>query len=347
VRVLVTGHDGYIGAVTTRFLLEAGHDVTGLDLGLFSHVTFGPPPPEVPALTMDVRDVSADDLAGFDAVVHLAALSNDPIGSLSPEATDAVNHRASVRLAELAKQAGVTRFAFSSSCSLYGAAGDDLLDETAAFNPITPYAQSKILAEQGIARLAGDDFSPTSLRNATAYGVSPRLRGDLVLNDLVGVAVTSGEVLIRSDGTPWRPLIHVEDIARAFNAVLEAPREAIHGEAFNVGRTDENYRIRDLASIVEEVVPGSRVVYAPGGGPDKRAYRVTCDKIRRALPAFEPQWTARRGAEELYAAYLEHGLTREQLEGPELTRLARVRELREAGRLDESLRRTGSRAARA
>lgn len=338
-RVLVTGHDGYIGAVVTPFLLQAGHDVTGLDLGLFSHVTFGPSPPDVPTLRMDVRDVSPADVAGFDAIVHLAALSNDPLGNLSPAATDEVNHVASVRLATVAKEAGVERFAFSSSCSLYGAAGDELLDETAAFNPITPYAQSKVLAEEGISRLAGDDFSPTFLRNATAYGVSPRLRSDLVLNDLVGAASTSGEVLIRSDGTPWRPLVHVEDIACAFAAVLEAPRDAVHDEAFNVGRTDENYRIRDLAAIVEEVVPGSRVVYAPGGGPDRRAYRVSCEKIRDAVPGFRPRWSARLGADQLHAAFVEHGLTREALDGPQFVRLERIRQLQEQGLLDASLRR--------
>jgi nucleoside-diphosphate-sugar epimerase len=338
-RVLVTGHDGYIGAVVTPVLLQAGHEVTGLDLGLFSHVTFGPPPPDVPTLRMDVRDVSASDVTGFDAIVHLAALSNDPLGSLSPAATDEVNHVATIRLAAAAREAGVERFAFSSSCSLYGAAGDDLLDETAAFSPITPYAQSKVLAERGLSRLAGDDFSPTFLRNATAYGVSPRLRGDLVLNDLVGVACTSGEVLIRSDGTPWRPLIHVEDIARAFVAVLEAPRELVHDEAFNVGQTGENYRIRDLGAIVEEVVPDSRVVYAPGGGPDRRAYRVSCEKIRRVLPGFRPQWTARRGAEQLHAAFVEHGLTLEALGGPQFVRLERIRQLQAQGLLDASLRR--------
>lgn len=338
-RVLVTGHDGYIGAVVTQFLLQAGHDVTGLDLGLYSNATFGAPPPEVPSLRMDVRDVSAADLAGFDAVVHLAALSNDPVGNLSAAATDAVNHVASVQLAAAAKEAGVERFAFSSSCSLYGAAGDELLDETAAFNPITPYARSKVLAEQGISRLAGDGFSPTFLRNATAYGVSPRLRTDLVLNDLVLVATTSGEVLIRSDGTPWRPLIHVEDIARAFAAVLEAPRDAVHDEAFNVGRTEENYRIRDLASIVEEVVPGSRVAYEPGGGPDRRAYRVSCEKIRSALPGLRPQWTARRGAEELHAAFLEHAPLLESLAGSPFVRLERIRQLQAQGDLDASLRR--------
>jgi nucleoside-diphosphate-sugar epimerase len=347
VRVLVTGHDGYIGVAVTARLLESGHDVLGLDTRLYSDFTFGPREADPPSLGIDIRDVKRSDLAGFDAVVHLAALSNDPIGSLSPDTTYEVNHLASVRLAALAKQAGVSRFAFSSSCSLYGAAGDELLDEHAPFNPVAPYGQSKVLAETGISELADDAFSPTFLRNATAYGITSRLRGDLVLNNLVGLAFATGGVLIRSDGTPWRPLVHVEDIARAFVAVLEAPRELVHDEAFNVGRTEENYRISELGALVEEVVPGSRVVYAPGGGPDLRAYRVSCEKIRRVLPSFRPAWTARLGAEQLYGAFLEHGLTREQLEGPEMTRLARIRELRESGLLDASLRRAQARTGRA
>lgn len=337
-RVLVTGHRGYIGSVLVPLLAERGHEVHGLDSYLFAGCTLGPDVPDVPALAMDVRDVSEEHLAGFDAVCHLAAISNDPVGDLRAETTYEVNHRAAVALAVAAKRAGVARFLFSSSCSLYGAAADDLLDESAAFNPVTPYGRSKVLAEAEIAPLADERFAPTFLRNGTVYGMSPRLRADLVVNNLVGFAVTTGEVLLKSDGTPWRPLVHVEDVAAAFAAVLEADLAAVRGAAFNIGRTKENYRIRDVAAIVEEVVPGSRVVLASGAGPDIRNYRVSCELIARVLPAFRPRWTVRRGVEELYRAYVEHGLTTEAFTGPRLMRLRRVRELQEEGLLDERLR---------
>jgi nucleoside-diphosphate-sugar epimerase len=286
----------------------------------------------------DIRDVRAPDLEGFDAVVHLAALSNDPVGNLNRETTYAVNHLATVHLAGEARRAGVPRFLFASSCSLYGAsAGDAMLDEGAAFNPVTAYGESKIRSEQDVLRLADERFSPTFMRCATAYGFSPRLRADVVVNNLVGYAVTTGDVLIKSDGTPWRPLVHVEDISRAFLAALEAPREDVHAQAFNVGSNDENYQIRQVAEIVREVVPGSRVTYAPGGEPDIRNYRVSFDKIRRALPALETRWNVRRGAEQLYRAYRDLGLTLDDVQR-KYVRLARVRELREAGRLDGGLR---------
>jgi nucleoside-diphosphate-sugar epimerase len=336
-RVLVTGSHGYIGAVMTPMLRAAGHEVVGLDSDLFQGCTFGDPPPVIPVLRMDLRDVRASDLRGFDAVIHLAGLSNDPLGDLDPAFTDEINHAASVRLAALAREAGVQRFLFSSSCSLYGAAGQDLLGEDAPLRPLTPYAVAKVRVEEALARLADERFSPTFLRNATAYGVSPRLRGDLVVNNLVGLAYTSGEVLITSDGTPWRPLVHVEDIGRAFLAALHAPRARVHNEAFNVGRTTENYQIRDLARMVEEVVPGSRVRYATGGGPDPRCYRVDCGKLAATLPEFEPRWTVRHGIEELYAAFRRHRLTREELLG-RYVRLAHVRTLLGQGRLDAALR---------
>ena len=338
-RVLLTGHTGYVGTVLAPMLVRAGHEVTGLDAGLFAPCVLGDAPDAVPGLQRDLRDVEADDLSGFEAVIHLAALSNDPLGDLDEENTYAINHHASVRLARLAKEAGVSRFLFASSCSLYGVAGHDRpLDESAPFNPITAYGRSKVLAERDLAPLADDRFSPVFLRSATAYGFSPRLRADIVVNNLVGHAFTSGEVLIQSDGTPWRPLIHVEDFGRAFLAILEAPREAIHGRAFNVGRTSDNHQIRDLARMVEELVPGSRVRYADGGGADLRSYRVDCERFAAAVPAFRPRWTVRDGIAELADAYRRFGLTAAAFRGPMFLRIRRIQELRQAGRLDASLR---------
>lgn len=337
-RVLITGHNGYIGSVLAPMVKQAGHEVVGLDNFLFDQCLFGENTAAVPSLHKDVRDAEVSDLEGFDAIMHLAGISNDPLGDLNPGCTYDINHLASVRLAKLAKEAGVERFIFSSSCSNYGAAGDDLLDESSAFNPVTPYGISKVRVEQDLSALADDSFSPVFLRNATAYGVSSRLRADLVLNNLVGWAYTTGLVYLKSDGTPWRPIVHIEDISRAFVAVLEAPRELVHNQAFNVGSTEENYRIRELAEIVSETVPGCRIQYAAGAGPDKRCYRVNCDKIRRVLPAFQPRWNARAGAEELYRAYQRVGLTHEDLEGAKFMRIRHVKKLQQSRQLDDSLR---------
>ena len=337
-RVLVTGHRGYIGTRLTPMLLSAGHDVAGLDSDLFRFSTFGQQPPDIPDLQKDIRDVQTGDLKGFDAVIHLAALSNDPLGDLNPELTYEINHRSSVRLARLAKSAGVPRFIFSSSCSVYGAGGQDLVDENAVFNPVTPYGHSKELAEYDIARLADNDFSPIFLRNATAYGVSPRLRFDLVLNNMVAWAVTTGRVLLKSDGTPWRPIIHIEDISRAFLAVLAAPREKVHNLALNTGATSENYRIRELAEIVVETVPGTEIEVAPGAGPDRRTYRVNCEKILEILPDFKVEWNARKGAAELYQAYLQVGLRADEFEGTRYKRIDQLKSLMSRGIVDANLR---------
>jgi nucleoside-diphosphate-sugar epimerase len=314
------------------------HDVVGLDSYLYEDCTFGTAPNDVPALRKDVRDVAVADLRGFDAVIHLAGLCNDPLGDLNPGCTFDINHVASVGLAERAKDAGVERFLFSSSCSLYGAAGDELVEEDGVANPVTPYGESKVLVERDVAGMADDAFSPTFLRNATVYGVSPRLRGDLVVNNLVGYAYTTGEVHIKSDGTPWRPLVHVEDVSRAFVAVLEAPREKVHNEPFNVGITSENYQVRDVAAIVEEVVPGSRITYAEDAGPDKRNYRVGFEKLAGTLPEFRPTWTVRRGVEQLHDAYRRLGLTYEEFTGSRLMRIRHILELLDGDQLDPSLR---------
>jgi len=337
-KVLVTGHNGYIGAILVPLFQNAGHNVVGLDSYWFSECHHGPAPTDPPAIRKDLRDVNAEDLEGFDAVIHLAALSNDPLGDLNAEYTFDINLHASVELAKAAKAAGVPRFIFSSSCSLYGSPGtDEFVDETAGFAPITPYGESKIKVEQEVSGLADDTFSPTYLRNTTAYGWSPQLRGDIVVNNLVAHAFTTGEVLIKSDGTPWRPLVHVQDIAKAFLATAQAPRALVHNQAFNVGRTDENYQISTVAEMVAEVVPDSKVVYAPGGEPDTRSYRVDFSKLATTLPDARPRWTVREGIKELFQAYGKFGLTLEEFEARYL-RIRHLRKLLAEGRLTPSLR---------
>jgi nucleoside-diphosphate-sugar epimerase len=321
-------------------LLQAGHDVVGVDSDLYRRCTFaaGGEIVDVPAIRKDVRDIAPGDVEGFDAVIHLAALSNDPLSDLNPDLTYAINHRASVQLASLAKAAGVPRFLFASSCSNYGKAGDRMIDETGELNPVTAYGQSKVWSERDIGALADGSFAPVFLRPATAYGVSPRLRFDIVLNNLVAWGMTKGVILLKSDGSPLRPIVHIEDISRAFIAALEAPADVIRGQAFNVGQTAHNYRIRDIAEIVAEVVPNCRIELASDAGPDTRSYRVNFDKIASVLPAFRPQWDARRGAEQLYAAYRKSGLTLEEFEGARYNRIAHIRKLLAEHLLDGELR---------
>ncbi|NUS43963.1 MAG: SDR family oxidoreductase [Mycobacteriaceae bacterium] len=339
-RVLVTGHQGYLGTVMVPVLQAAGHEVAGLDSGLYADCVLGPAPNDPQALRVDLRDVTAAQLAGFDAVIHLAALSNDPLGALDPAITYDINHHASVRLAQLAKEAGVQRFLYASTCSVYGAAGEGLVDETAPLRPLTPYASSKVRVEGDVSDFADDDFSPVFLRNATAFGFSPRLRADIVLNNLVGYAVLTGEVRVLSDGTPWRPLVHALDIADAFALALAAPREAIHNQAFNIGTEANNLTVADIAQAVVDAVPGSTLLITGETGPDSRSYRVDFAAARKYL-GFEAQWSIPSGAKQLYAAYRAAGLSGDEF-FRRFTRLTHLQHLRDSGHLDADLRFTAS-----
>lgn len=337
-KVLLTGHKGYIGSRLLPMLLERGHQVTGLDSDLFAACTYSGELASVPHISIDTRDIEESHLEGFEAIIHLAGLSNDPLGDYDPGLTTAINENASIALAQKAKNVGVSRFIFASSCSNYGASGDQFLTEDAAFNPVTPYGQSKVNVELAVGPIANEHFSPVFLRASTAYGMSPRIRFDLVLNNLTAWAFTTGEIFLKSDGSPWRPIVHVEDIARAYIAALEAPREHIHNRAFNVGLTTENYQVREIAQIVGDVVPNSKISFADDAGPDPRCYRVNCNRIATELHGFKPQWTARRGVEELYETFCRVGLTLEDFEGERFKRIAHVKQLIDSQALGRDLR---------
>lgn len=337
-KVLLTGHQGYLGTVMAPVLQQAGHDVVGLDSGIFADCVLGPRPQDPPSLDVDLRDVTAEQLRGFDAVIHLAALSNDPLGALAPEITYAINHDGASALADKAKQAGVQRFIYSSTCSVYGAAGNQgLVAEDSPLAPVTPYAKSKVLVEADLQALADDHFTTTSMRNATAFGFSPRLRADIVLNNLVGHAILSNTVLVLSDGTPWRPLVHADDIAHAFLAVLEAPRESVHARNFNVGTEDNNVTVAQIAEEVVRAVPGSELKITGEAGNDPRSYRVDFSALRKAIPGFTCRWNIRRGAEELVRAYREYHLTKEDFDN-KFVRLKVLERRQHAGELDDTMR---------
>jgi nucleoside-diphosphate-sugar epimerase len=337
-RVLVTGHKGYIGTIMVPMLQKAGQEVLGLDSDLYRNSAYGDAVPAVPEILKDVRDIEKADLAGIDAIIHLAGLSNDTLGDLNPELTYEINHAASVRLAAMAKELGISRFVFASSCSNYGAAADGMQDENATLNPVTPYAISKVRVERDVAQLADDNFSPVFMRNSTAYGVSPKMRFDLVLNNLTAWAYTTGDILLKSDGTPWRPLVHIEDISLAAIGALLAPKEVVHNQAFNVGMNSENYQIRQLAEIVQEIVPDCAVKFVEGAEPDKRNYRVDFSKYAKSFPNHPLRWNVRRGVQQLYDSYKKAALQKGTYEGSKYNRIAQIKYLLSTGQMDQNLR---------
>jgi nucleoside-diphosphate-sugar epimerase len=342
-RVLVTGNNGYIGTIMVHTMQEAGFEVTGLDSDLFEDCIFGDASitggiSNISYLRKDIRDIELSDLKNVDAIAHLCALSNDPLGNLNPKVTYEINHLASVRLAKLAKQAGIQRYVLSSSCSVYGAATSDIVNEESKPNPVTPYAESKVMAEKDISKLADSNFSPTFLRSSTAYGLSPMLRFDLVVNNFIAWSFTKGIVLLKSDGSAWRPFVHIQDISRAFIAALKAPRDVVHNQIFNVGKNEENYRIKEVAEIAKQTVPNSQIKYVEGAEPDQRSYRVEFDKIAAALPDFKPQWTVAKGAKQLYEAYKKVGLLVEEFEGPRYRRITHLENSLKSGRIDSTMR---------
>jgi nucleoside-diphosphate-sugar epimerase len=337
-RVLLTGHKGYIGTAMIPMLLKAGHEVVGLDSDLYRNSTYGSALPVVPEIIKDVRDIEKSDLRGIDGIIHLAGLSNDTLGDLDPTLTYEINHLSSVRLAQMAKELGIERYVFASSCSNYGAAGDNFQDETAELHPVTAYAISKVRVERDVSQLASDKFSPVFMRNATAYGVSARIRFDIVLNNLTAWAYTTGHILLKSDGTPWRPIVHIEDISLAAIGALEAPSHVVRNQAYNVGVNSENYQMRQLADIVKETVPNCEVKYADGAEPDKRNYRVSFDKYTNAFPNHKLRWNARAGAKQIYESYKAIGLQKDEYEGPKYKRIAQIKTLLSSGQLDNTLR---------
>jgi nucleoside-diphosphate-sugar epimerase len=337
-RVMITGHKGYIGTVMVPMVQAAGHEVVGLDSDLYRNSTYGKGMPEVDEIIKDIRDLEKEDLRGVDAIIHLAGLSNDVLGDLNPELTYDINHKASVRMAEMAKEVGIKRFVFASSCSNYGAAGNQMQTEEGELHPVTAYAISKVRVERDLAQLADDHFSPVIMRNATAYGVSPRIRFDLVLNNLTAWAYTTGQVLLKSDGTPWRPIVHIEDISTAAIAALEAPLDVVHNKVFNVGVNAENYQIRQLAEIVERIVPNCEIRFAAGAEPDKRNYKVDFTKYTKAFPRHPLRWNATQGAKQIYQSYKTIGLGKDEYEGPRYKRIAQLKLLLSTGQLDGTLR---------